>query len=257
MKKAGEHIRVNFGQSPFVFDIDGMMSASNNFYLSRIFSSLGFIQVASAAAPGSATVLGLDPPTGSVSANDIVGLDDSIANGFVAAMLEGPTLVEHPGARAGIALMAPRETFSRSSLISDPSIAEQPIESAATTLNSLRHPVVRHEEFVMSIPSTWTFRRLSIPESLPELVPDPSEFSAVMDSITVDSAVLPGPEDSIQSSAAERQIIPLLFPSMISHRALRLQQITHDTAADDLQRERKQIMQDIEATRYEKLSSAH
>jgi hypothetical protein len=30
MKKTGEHIRVNFGQRPFVFDIDGMMSASNN-----------------------------------------------------------------------------------------------------------------------------------------------------------------------------------------------------------------------------------
>lgn len=29
MKKHGEHIRVNYGQSPFVFDIDGMMSASN------------------------------------------------------------------------------------------------------------------------------------------------------------------------------------------------------------------------------------
>jgi hypothetical protein len=29
MKKAGEHVRVNFGQSPFIFDIDGMMSASN------------------------------------------------------------------------------------------------------------------------------------------------------------------------------------------------------------------------------------
>lgn len=29
MKKTGEHIRVNFGQSPFVFDIDGMMSASD------------------------------------------------------------------------------------------------------------------------------------------------------------------------------------------------------------------------------------
>lgn len=28
MKKSGEHIRVNFGQSPFVFDIDGMMSVS-------------------------------------------------------------------------------------------------------------------------------------------------------------------------------------------------------------------------------------
>jgi hypothetical protein len=28
MKKPGEHIRVNFGQSPFVFDIDGMMAAS-------------------------------------------------------------------------------------------------------------------------------------------------------------------------------------------------------------------------------------
>ena len=28
MKKPGEHIRVHFGQSPFVFDIDGMMTAS-------------------------------------------------------------------------------------------------------------------------------------------------------------------------------------------------------------------------------------
>ncbi|KAL5324183.1 hypothetical protein ACEPPN_008727 [Leptodophora sp. 'Broadleaf-Isolate-01'] len=32
MKKSGEHVRVNFGQSPFVFDIDGMMSASNHFF---------------------------------------------------------------------------------------------------------------------------------------------------------------------------------------------------------------------------------
>lgn len=32
MKKSGEHIRVNFGQSPFVFDIDGMMAASNFSY---------------------------------------------------------------------------------------------------------------------------------------------------------------------------------------------------------------------------------
>jgi hypothetical protein len=29
MKKSGEHIRVNFGQSPFVFDIDGIMSVSS------------------------------------------------------------------------------------------------------------------------------------------------------------------------------------------------------------------------------------
>lgn len=28
MRKNGEHIRVNFGQSPFVFDIDGMMAVS-------------------------------------------------------------------------------------------------------------------------------------------------------------------------------------------------------------------------------------
>jgi hypothetical protein len=28
MKKPGEHIRVNLGQSPFIFDIDGMMSVS-------------------------------------------------------------------------------------------------------------------------------------------------------------------------------------------------------------------------------------
>lgn len=36
MKKPGEHIRVNFGQSPFVFDIDGMMTAS--LFQSLIFS---------------------------------------------------------------------------------------------------------------------------------------------------------------------------------------------------------------------------
>jgi hypothetical protein len=33
MKKAGEHVRVNFGQSPFIFDIDGMMSASNHDFI--------------------------------------------------------------------------------------------------------------------------------------------------------------------------------------------------------------------------------
>jgi len=34
MKKSGEHVRVNFGQSPFVFDIDGMMAASDfNFFV--------------------------------------------------------------------------------------------------------------------------------------------------------------------------------------------------------------------------------
>lgn len=36
MKKTGEHIRVNFGQSPFVFDIDGMMAASVHFLASRV-----------------------------------------------------------------------------------------------------------------------------------------------------------------------------------------------------------------------------
>lgn len=29
LKKTGEHIRVNFGQSPFTFDIDGMMKVSS------------------------------------------------------------------------------------------------------------------------------------------------------------------------------------------------------------------------------------
>lgn len=42
MKKAGEHVRVNFGQSPFVFDIDGMMSVSRDFTLSGS-QSLGII----------------------------------------------------------------------------------------------------------------------------------------------------------------------------------------------------------------------
>jgi len=29
LKKYGEHVRVNFGQIPFVFDIDGMMAVSS------------------------------------------------------------------------------------------------------------------------------------------------------------------------------------------------------------------------------------
>ena len=33
MKKSGEHIRVNFGHSPFVFDIDGMMAVRSNLAL--------------------------------------------------------------------------------------------------------------------------------------------------------------------------------------------------------------------------------
>jgi hypothetical protein len=40
MKKAGEHVRVNFGQSPFIFDIDGMMSASNHFIGSHSFNPM-------------------------------------------------------------------------------------------------------------------------------------------------------------------------------------------------------------------------
>ena len=345
MKKAGEHIRVNFGQSPFVFDIDGMMSASNNFDLSRIFSSLGFTQDASAAALGSTTVLGSDSATGSAPTNDVGALDDPVANRFATAIPEGPILAEHPGAQTGRPLlgelagtrlleserplliqrgtaegqsdpsvegsqshplnvqpsiehlerpaapayispdgilnavrnelerrlqphllrragpMGPRETFPQSNLPSDPYIAEQPLESAVTPPNILPHPeagelpstadaadlVARHGEFVMSIPSTWTFRRLSISDSLPELV---------MNSIIVDSneAVL---ADSTQSAAAERRTIPLRFPGRISHRALWLQKITHDASADDIQRERKQTLQDIETTRYEKVSRRH
>lgn len=35
MKKPGEHIRVNLGQSPFIFDIDGMMSVSQPMHTNR------------------------------------------------------------------------------------------------------------------------------------------------------------------------------------------------------------------------------
>jgi hypothetical protein len=299
MKKAGEHIRVNFGQSPFVFDIDGMMSASNTYDLSRILSSLGFAQNASAAALGSTNVLGLDAPTGSASTNDVPARDDSAANSSAAAILEGPTPAEDPGARTGLALlaeyallrhaelMAPRETFPRPNPSPGPSIAEQALESAVSPLNSIPHSeteaspstattqssstaaprtvtngllldaaelVALPGDFVMSIPGTWTFRRLSIPDSLPELVPDPSEFSIVVDS---NRAALPGPADSIQSAVAERRHILLRFSGRISHRTLRLQRINHDTSADDIQRERKQALQDIEATRYGKACCGH
>jgi hypothetical protein len=298
MKKAGEHIRVNFGQSPFVFDIDGMMSASNNFDLSRILSSLGFAQNASAAAPGSTPVLGPDPPTSSASTNDVLARDDSVANSSAAAILEGPTPAEDPGARTGLALLAEhallrhaeliaaRETSPRPNPSPDPSIAEQAFESAVSPLNSLPHSetealpptattqststaaprivtdrllldaaesVARPGDFVMSIQETWTFRRLSSPpDSLPELVPDPSDFP-----IDFNRAILPGPADSIQSAVAERRHIPFRFPGRISHRTPRLRQITHDTSADDIQRERKQTLQDIEATRYEKACCGH
>jgi len=32
LKKSGEHIRVNFGQIPFVYDIDGMMKACTSLF---------------------------------------------------------------------------------------------------------------------------------------------------------------------------------------------------------------------------------
>jgi len=38
MKRPGEHVRVNFGQSPFVFDIDGMVSVSHNILICPITS---------------------------------------------------------------------------------------------------------------------------------------------------------------------------------------------------------------------------
>jgi hypothetical protein len=37
LKKSGEHIRVNFGQTPFVYDIDGMMKARNTSHSFPIF----------------------------------------------------------------------------------------------------------------------------------------------------------------------------------------------------------------------------
>lgn len=32
MKKSGEHVRVNFGQTPFIFDIDALMKACYPFF---------------------------------------------------------------------------------------------------------------------------------------------------------------------------------------------------------------------------------
>jgi hypothetical protein len=298
MKKAGEHIRVNFGQSPFVFDIDGMMSASNNFDLSRILSSLEFAQNAPAAALGSTTVLGPDPSTGFASTINVFARDGSAMNSSAAAILEGPTPAEDPGARTGLALlaehallrqaelMASRETSPLPNPSPDPSIAEQALESFASPLNSVPHseteaspPTATTQSASTAAPrrvtdrllldaaelvarpgdSIWsiaTIGRLSSPDLLAgllsELEPDsvelPSDFNR---------AVLPGPVDSIQSAAAEGRHIHLLFSGRISHGTLRLQQITHDTSADDIQRERKQTLQDIDATRYEKACCGH
>ena len=40
MKKPGEYIRVNFGQSPFVFDIDGMMAVRNEYSLNQLLQQI-------------------------------------------------------------------------------------------------------------------------------------------------------------------------------------------------------------------------
>jgi hypothetical protein len=45
MKKPGEHIRINLGQSPFIFDIDGMMSVSLFMHINSDFSSLVYDSV--------------------------------------------------------------------------------------------------------------------------------------------------------------------------------------------------------------------
>jgi len=36
MKKIGEHIKTNFGQAPFVFDIDGFVAVSSYYFLRHV-----------------------------------------------------------------------------------------------------------------------------------------------------------------------------------------------------------------------------
>jgi hypothetical protein len=287
MKKAGEHIRVNFGQSPFVFDIDGMMSASNNFDLSRILSSLDLAQNAPVAVTGSTTVLGPDPSTGSASTNDVFAQDDPFVNGSATAILEGPTPAEDPDARTTLALLAEHALLRQAELMAsretsprpNPSIAEQTLQSVVSPLNGVPHsetealpptattqsasaaaPIIVTDEHLLDVTrpgdSIWsvhpigTYRRLSSPSSLAGLLLDPPD--PVVFTRELNIFVLPGPADSIQSTAAERRHIHLPFSRRISHRTPALQHITHDTSADDIQRERKQTLQDIDATRYEK-----
>jgi len=79
MKKAGEHVRVNFGQSPFIFDIDGMMSASNHNFISSHFVNPHIPFSGSAASIGE---LALDGPSGSQTSSTItMDAGSATANG--------------------------------------------------------------------------------------------------------------------------------------------------------------------------------
>jgi hypothetical protein len=79
MKKAGEHVRVNFGQSPFIFDIDGMMSASTHNFISSHFVNPHIPFSGSAASIGE---LALDGPSGSQTSSTItMDAGSATANG--------------------------------------------------------------------------------------------------------------------------------------------------------------------------------
>jgi hypothetical protein len=79
MKKAGEHVRVNFGQSPFIFDIDGMMSASNHNFISSHSVNPHIPFSGSAASIGG---LALDGPSGSQTSSTItMDAGSATANG--------------------------------------------------------------------------------------------------------------------------------------------------------------------------------
>lgn len=74
MKKSGEHIRVNFGQSPFVFDIDGMMSASNHISFPPNSSGSQSSTPLRVGSDGSGRVQGLGPEEVAILLD---GVDDS------------------------------------------------------------------------------------------------------------------------------------------------------------------------------------
>ncbi len=80
MKKTGEHIRVNFGQSPFVFDIDGMMSASSS---SSFYPSLNPDEAQNGSnQPTNLPVANVPPPMDGLTAStpETMGLPDGTFN---------------------------------------------------------------------------------------------------------------------------------------------------------------------------------
>jgi hypothetical protein len=136
MKKAGEHVRVNFGQSPFIFDIDGMMSASNHNFITSHSVSPHIPFPGSAASAGDLALDGISES--SILATTLLGPGSASANGDSHNGLSaGSNHAPHNGTLVENTHLPRNETFAETN---HPRRTGTPTERSQTEIQlALRH----------------------------------------------------------------------------------------------------------------------